>query len=200
MKIVIDDKVCDSQNLPYTHLLLLLFFKTGADLKEVYDDMIEKEMIVEREGLLGKDIVPTQRWDDVCCNILLTSDNAVPDDERILNLARKLMEIYPKGKKPGTSTFWKGNAKDNTLRLKKFFKLYGNKYTDEQIIDATHRYIDSFNGRYDYMRVLKYFIWKDERKIREDGTAYIEEVSDLASFLENNGASDDRQDWNTTLR
>ena len=51
--------------------------------------------------------------------------------------------------------------------MQKFFKLYGNKYTDEQILKATQDYVSSFNGNYSYMRVLKYFILKDERKSDE---------------------------------
>ena len=35
------------------------------------------------------------------------------------------------------------------------------------------------------MRILKYFILKDEVKIGEDGNRYVEQVSELANFLEN---------------
>lgn len=200
MKLCIDEKVCKKLGLPYTHLLLLLFFKTGADIEEVYEEMLDREMIVEEEGLLGKEVLLTPRWSDVLSDVLLTSDKAVPDNDRLEKLARKLMAIFPQGKKPGTNTFWKGNCKDNTLRLKKFFKLYGNKYTDAEIIDAAERYIQSFNGNYDYMRVLKYFIWKDVKKVNEDGVGYIEETSDLASFIENKGQADENNEWTSTLR
>lgn len=65
-----------------------------------------------------------------------------------------------------------------------FFKMY-DKYDDATIIDATKKYVESFNGSYEYMRLLKYFIWKDEKKLNSDGGYYVEEASDLASFIEN---------------
>jgi hypothetical protein len=84
--------------------------------------------------------------------------------------------------------------------LKKFFKLYGNKYTDEQITTATQNYVSSFNGRYQYMRVLKYFIWKDEKKVDSEGVGHIEEVSDLAAFIENAGQDKQlREDWMSNM-
>ena len=95
------------------------------------------------------------------------------------------MKIFPEGRKEGSSQYWRGNRKDITLRLKKFFKLYGNKWKDREILDAARRYIESFNGNYSYMRVLKYFIWKDERKMDENGDMYIDPKSDLATLLEN---------------
>ena len=51
------------------------------------------------------------------------------------------------------------------------------------------------------MRTLKYFIWKDEKKEGSDGKRYIEEVSDLASYIENAGQEENlRNDWTSTLR
>ena len=41
------------------------------------------------------------------------------------------------------------------------------------------------------MRVLKYFIWKDVRKVDSEGVGYIEETSDLASYIENEGQTED---------
>ena len=106
------------------------------------------------------------------------------------------MEVFPAGKKEGTSQYWKGNLRDNTLRLAKFFKLYGDKYTDEQLIEAAKNYVSSHNGKYQYMRVLKYFIWKDTRKVNSEGEGYIEEVSDLAAFIENaKDEKDLKDDW-----
>ena len=35
------------------------------------------------------------------------------------------------------------------------------------------------------MRLLKYFILKDDVKPSEDGTGHVEQISDLATFLEN---------------
>lgn len=200
MRIVIDEKVCKDLGMDISEVLAVLLVKTGVEIKSLFQSLIEKEVLVHSETLFSDKWFVTQRWNDVCDNIILTSDNGVPKDDRVETLARELMEVFPKGKKDGTSTYWRGNVKDTKLRLKKFFKLYGDKYTDEQILKAAKQYVQSFNGNYSYMRVLKYFIWKDERKMNQEGEIYVEEVSDLATLIENEGSENYRDNWNTELK
>lgn len=190
MTISINDKVCKENGITVAQLLALLLVKTGENIPKLLEELKSKEMIVEEQSLLEKTYTITQRWDDVCCNVILSSDKDVPIDTHIEELAKALMELYPKGKKPGTNTYWRGNLKDTKLRLKKFYKLYGNKYTDTQILEATKKYIEDHIDL-SYMRVLKYFIWKDIRKVDSEGVGYIEETSDLASYIENEGQTED---------
>lgn len=190
MTISINDKVCKENGITVAQLLALLLVKTGENIPKLLEELKSKEMIVEEQSLLEKTYTITQHWDDVCCNVILSSDKDVPIDTHIEELAKALMELYPKGKKPGTNTYWRGNLKDTKLRLKKFYKLYGNKYTDTQILKATKKYIEDHIDL-SYMRVLKYFIWKDVRKVDSEGVGYIEETSDLASYIENEGQTED---------
>lgn len=190
MTISINDKVCKENGITVAQLLALLLVKTGENIPKLLEELKSKEMIVEEQSLLEKTYTITQRWDDVCCNVILSSDKDVPIDTHIEELAKALMELYPKGKKPGTNTYWRGNLKDTKLRLKKFYKLYGNKYTDTQILKATKKYIEDHIDL-SYMRVLKYFIWKDIRRVDSEGVGYIEETSDLASYIENEGQTED---------
>lgn len=201
MKLTIDEEVCRQHGMTLPEVLAVLLVKTGTNIQSLFEELHEKEVLVTQYTFLGEVLKVTQRWDDVCSNILLTSDKAVPNDDRIANLAAQLIQIFPKGKKEGTSTYWRSNTKDTQLRLKKFFKLYGNRYSDEQIITATTKYVESFNGDYSYMRILKYFIWKDAKKQDAEGNIYIEEISDLATFIENAGNEADlRNNWNTELK
>lgn len=200
MKITISEEVCKQYGISLPEVLMLTLIKTGVDIKELLEQMKAKEAIIEEHTLLGINLLVTRRWGELCDRVLLNADKEVPENKRLEKLAKALMEIFPAGKKEGTSQYWRGNLKDNTLRLAKFFKLYGNKYTDEQLIEATKNYVSSHNGQYQFMRVLKYFIWKDARKTNSDGDIYVEEVSDLATFIEN--AKDDitlKDDWMSTL-
>ena len=73
--------------------------------------------------------------------------------------------------------------------------MYGTKYTDEQIINATQKYINSFNGNYTYLKLLKYFIWKDERLKGESVQSL------LADFIENESSEDTTNtDWTVELK
>lgn len=200
MKLTIDEDVCKKMGMTLPEVLAVVLVKTGVDVGELFKALQEKQVLIAQNTLLGKTLMVTQRWDDVCSNILLTSDKVVPEEDRIEKLAATLMQIFPQGRKEGTNTYWRGNIKDTKLKLKKFFKLYGSRYSDEQIINATRKYVESFNGNYAYMRVLKYFIWKDVRKQDSEGRFYIEEVSDLATLIENAGHEEVlREDWTSTI-
>ena len=200
MKITIDEDACKKVKLSLPEVLMITLVKTGVDIETLLKQMKEKQILVEEHTLLGTNLLVTQRWSDLSDKALLSADKSVPDNKRLENLAKSLMEVFPAGKKEGTSQYWKGNLRDNILRLAKFFKLYGDKYTDEQLIEAAKNYVSSHNGKYQYMRVLKYFIWKDTRKVNSEGEGYIEEVSDLAAFIEN--AKDEKNlkdDWMSTM-
>ena len=113
---------------------------------------------------------------------------------RIERLIPQLQQLFPEGKKDGTSYYWRGNRKDIQRKLTQFFLRYQN-YSDEEILDATERYVKSFNGDYSYMRLLQYFIWK---VTLEDGKQLCQ--SDLASFIENKNQRDMRTGWNVKLK
>lgn len=197
MNISINENICTKNGLDLCELLAILLIKSTDNLSELFQSLEDKKIII-KDIFGGYNI--TQRWDDVASSIILDSDKEAQSPERIENLALKLMEQFPKEKKVGTCHYFRGNKKDNILRLKKFFKLYG-KYTDQQIIDAAKRYVSSFNGNYSYMRILKYFIWKDEVKTDSEGRRYVDEVSDLANWIENAGQEDSlSSDWTSTLR
>lgn len=198
MNYIINEDICKKKGMDLPSLLAVLLVKTGVNITELFNNLIKKEILVR--DMFSEGLLVTQRWDSVCSDILLSADKSIPSEERLLPLVDALMQIFPAGKKEGTTLYWKGNRKDNKERLQKFFKLYGNKYSDEQILQAARKYVESFNGQYAYMRTLKYFIWKDERKINNEGKTYIEEVSDLASYIENADQTDDlKNDWTSSL-
>lgn len=191
MKYIIDEKVCEKHNLTLTEVLCLLFLKScdGKPL-EVISKLINEKKLVKAE-LFDPDntanLYLTPHWDDEVSAIILESDNLVPDKDRIENLVNKMRELFPKGMKIGNSA-WRGNVRELKLRMQKFFKLYGD-YPDEDILKATKAYVDSFNGNYTYMRILKYFILKSEIKQHQNEigeiVSQVEDVSELANILDN---------------
>lgn len=200
MKITIDEDICKKSELSLPEVLIITLIKTGVNIQGLLKTMLEEKKLVEENTLYGSNLLIPQRWAEECERILLSADKEVPQEDRIQNLAKELMALFPKGKKEGTSQYWKGNTREITLKLAKFFKLYGNKYSDEQIITATKNYIDSFNGDYRFMRVLKYFIWKNVSKTNSEGVGYVEECSDLAAFIENSKDENfQRENWLNTL-
>lgn len=197
MTISISEQECKKNNILPEEVLAILLVKTGVNVPELFESLEKKEVLVKD---IFNNYLVTQRWDDIASTVLLDSDKNKQTPERLENLAVRLAEIFPREKKAGTCHYFRGNKKDNILRLKKFFKLYGH-YTDEQILDAAKRYVASFNGNYTYMRVLKYFIWKDAVKQDAEGIGYVDETSDLANWIENKGQINDTStDWTSTLK
>ena len=180
------------QAVMYTNTSVGRLNDEKAKAKE--EDLKNRELLSK----LNDSPYPTMHWDDEISSVLLESDKIVPVKDRCTSLAEQLRLIFPKGIKVGNSA-WRGNVREITLRLQKFFKLYGNEWTDDEIIDATRRYVEHFNGDYTYMRILKYFIIKFDTKQDEEGNSHREDVSELATWLENGSDMNDNEDWTSTL-
>lgn len=183
MKVTLDTDVINKSVLSFPEFLLLLFIRQGNSIKDVLSSLQNKGAVVDNFD----DYFITQHYSDELDSILLSSDSTIPKDDALLPLAEKLMAVMPQCKKEDTPYYFKCNKREVVLKLKKFFKLYGY-YSDEDIINATRRYVDSFNGNYKLMKLLKYFIMKDEKKVNSEGVGYIEESSMLATLLENKDA------------
>ena len=201
MRYVISTKALKDKNIKEEGLVVLLI-RVCDDIPGLLERLSNKGYIKKNDDLFGKGYQINEAFLDRVRAALLSNDPDVPKEDVLDNLASKLMELYPRGKKAGTTSYWRGNKKEIREKLQKFYKLYGNKFTDEQIIEATRKYVASFNGNYSYMRVLKYFIIKDEKTENSEGRCSINQVSDLATLIENagqeNGSLDN--DWSAELR
>ena len=192
MKYVIDEAVAEKMNLTLPQMLLLTFIKLDGDIRWTLGKLLEKGAVIQ-VGTPPNRYMVTEKWDTLCDNVLRLSDKEIPADEELASIAEKLIKVFPTGKKPGTPYPWQCNLKDVQVRLKKFFRLYGNQFSEEQIVNAARSYVNSFNGDYRYMRLLKYFIWK-----KEDG----DEMSELATYIATEGQEDSEygEDWINELK
>lgn len=191
------DVACRKHNLLLSEGIALLAISTTTD--DTYKSLVDKGLITKANGTmqsLNRKYSATEKGIVLADELVADSEkNIVAKEDSIKELADKLRSIYPEGKMEGTSYYYRCNKADIIRKLKSFFRRYG-EYTPEQIIEATQRYINSFNGNYTYLRLLKYFIWKDENK---DGETL--QVSQLADWIENkNETNANNTDWTTTLR
>lgn len=115
MNYVINEDICKKKGMDLPSLLAVLLVKTGVNITELFNDLVNKEVLVK--DMFSEGFLVTQRWDSTCSDILLSADTSVPPDEQLLPLVDTLMSIFPPGKKEGTSLYWKGNRKDNKERL-----------------------------------------------------------------------------------
>ena len=173
----INDALLEKYSLTLEEALFLIL----CDLP-VTQDMIES---LQERGFLIEESLSSE-GESLVADMLNDAKRFPSSDARIERLAERLMEVFPKGKKEGTPYYWKGNKKEIKDKLKKFFVYFGNSYTDDQIVQAARMYVASFNGDYRFMRLLKYFIWKNDIKRDAESTS-VEQVSELASYIENSG-------------
>ena len=108
-----------------------------------------------------------------------------------MELANKLRDIYPTGRKGNSPYTWRDSTKLIAQRLQIFTNKF-DEYTDEQIIEATRKYVESFSTDKTYMQLLKYFIWKADRSTGEYR-------SDLAALIENPEQDLNNDDWTTSM-
>ena len=197
MNININEKVCEENNLsvPKALALAAIQYSTPKD----YEELIKEGLITKYNGSMFE---PERRYslmnkaEELLTKIIINSDsNVTKRSTSIEELADKLRDIYPNGKIVNSNYYYRCNRQDIINKLKTFFKMYGTKYTDEQIINATQKYINSFNGNYTYLKLLKYFIWKDERLKGESVQSL------LADFIENENSEDiTNTDWTVELK
>lgn len=198
MKYQLDEKQLEKFGLSLSRALLIMLIASLDENEELFE-FINK---CNDKGVIKIDPISNKVWNmpiwkEKLDRILLDSDDEVPKNESLNVLVQRVMAVYFKGKKPGTPYYFPCNEKDNKLRFQKFFKLYGKKYTEDEIVDATKRYVRSHTP--ETARLLKYFIWKDEKKLDAEGKYYVDEHSDLADYLSNTADDDFDTDWTSNI-
>lgn len=185
MKVFISTEALAEQGLTLKDFGVLLYYiekGTGDIAPEITNKLWNKNLLtkeIDGYSFNGFKIKAVQEWFE---------NSAVPAQEATREygvLADQLRELFPQGKKPGTNYMWKDNTITIARKLKSLDDLckeYGiARFTDEEAIDATKRYIASFHGNYDYMQLLKYFILKQNYDKAE-------KASQLLSFIQNKQA------------
>lgn len=199
MKLFVDtDKV--DKDIGVDGLLYLTALYLGCVInKETIDKLNNKGLIFINSFKDGipDDVSPTKESAEIVEGTYANMEiSGKEDDDRFNNLADKLRELFPTGRKPGTQLQWRDSTKIIAQRLKIFVKKFDVKFTDEQAIEATKKYVSGFNGNYQFMQVLKYFIMKAGK---EDGTSVVN--SQLLSYMENTDCTDNfSDDWTSTLK
>lgn len=194
MLYIVDPAAVNKHKLTMAEWYMLMSIHCKCSARQTLESLRSKGYL----GIQLQDNIPigyfiTPEALNILADIRMDSSPAKQkNDERITNLIPQLQAIYPEGKNLN-GQYWRCNKTDLRRKLVLFLEKYGD-YTDEQIIAATQAYVDSFKGSMKYMRLLKYFIWKEEIK---DGSKVL--VSELADIIEN-GNQVTNDDWTTELR
>ena len=197
MKYIIDTEILEREGIGLDEALYLLsvYKKKPINFNTIQKAKVENKVLKFENP---KDPVKiTPKGQTLIESILAKSKIHVSSNnvERYRVLADKMREVYPKGLKPGTNYQWRDSTAIIADRLMKLVAKHNIEFTDEEAVEATKRYIASFNGNYKYMQILKYFISK--QKPIEGAPA--EQNSQFLSFLQNEEGIIENQDWTANL-
>ena len=196
MRLTIDQTVLEKHNLTVSEFMILYLSANSVDIKSCIDSLIAKGL-ADKNLFSEGSIVVSDKIKDLVSTIAIDSDKSVIDkDAEFIELANELRELYPAGRKEGTTYMWRGTTAEIAKKLKTLVVKYKYSFTKEQVLKATKEYISSFNGNYKKMRLLKYFILKSER----DADDNVNVISELMTLIENEGQIDaQRDDWISTM-
>lgn len=199
MKYCINLDECKKENIPIDTLFFSLSLYSGKIISpDTFQDVCSRGLI-EYDGfdLMKQPINPrlTPTGIELVETILLNSEftDKGNDDARYTNLAEKLIDLFPKGRKEGTNYMWRDSKALIAKRLKAIVKKYNVSFTDEEAVEATRRYVSSFNGDYRYMQLLKYFLMKKNLITGEENSQFL-------SYLENKEDSETSMNWMDSVR
>lgn len=181
-KIEIDEAKCLKLGLTLQETLIAIAISMGK-YRETATNMLNRGIITLDLFKQGSPDI-TSKWKSKVGSFL------VSDEQRLETLALKVQDCFPKQKlmyANGRESpfYFRCNKTEIKNKLKKFLDFYG-EVSDDDIIDATKRYVDTYASKgYLGMRLAKYFILKDDRRLTADDEVHVEQLSDLATFLEN---------------
>lgn len=192
MKLTIDQTILEKNNLTLEEFLVLFLSAKEVDIGDISQSLVAKGFADKDLFSSGK-LVISDKVKDLISTISIDSDkNVIDKDSEFTELATELREIYPAGRKDGTTYMWRGTTAEVAKKLKTLVVKYGFVINKESVIKATKEYVNSFNGNYRYMQLLKYFILKSVK----DADGNVDIKSELMSIIENSGQLDaQREDW-----
>ena len=185
---MIDPKILQQSSLSLEELLVFILVSKNVNFSQTLNQLIDYGLVYKTEPVIRYQL--TEQGETHIAYLNSLTDQG---DQRLIALAIKLREIYPKGKKEGTTFYWAESPILIVKRLRTFFQRYGN-FNDEDIIDSTQQYVNSFNGQYKLMQLLKYFIFKDKRN-----AGVVEYESQLLNYLGNRHEENTYDDWISNL-
>ena len=194
MNISINEEILSKWNLSIQEFLFLLFNVKDGDVNKCILSLTQKGWADKNLFDPTKVVISNNKKEDI--TTILVESEKVDNKLEFEDLADKLREIFPKGKKPGTTYMWRDTTAVIAKKLKILVTKYNCKFTEEQAIKATQAYVNSFGGNYKYMQLLKYFILKTPTNASGD----VELRSDFMSYVDNEGHEEQlREDWMSSM-
>lgn len=179
MRITIDTRVLAKNNITLGQFTTLLLGYFGCSYNNCFEALMDKGL-ADTDVIHNDGMVLSGNSKDLVARILTESDEKVRNTNiDFYELAERMMQLYPKGVKSGTTYQWRGTVEEIAYKLMVLIAVHNFTYTEQEAIDATKEYVDSFkeSDNLNQMKLLKYFILRTK-----DGDI----TSDFMTIIENN--------------
>lgn len=163
MKITIDTKVLQEEHLTVGEFLVMLMGFYHERYSSCYNRLENKGTIcIDVFNALNDDFMMlSDNTKNLITSILVRSDPKVRESKiNFMELAGKLQDLYPSGNKPGTTYPWREDRNIIAQKLMTLVAVHEFSFTEEEAVRATKEYVDSYDGNYGQMQLLRYFILK----------------------------------------
>ena len=182
MKFTIDTEALSKNHITLGEFLCLLLGYYDYNFMETSQKLADKDIALPNLYKKGS-LVLSSKSKKLINKILIESnenllESGVKDFEA---LAKKLQEIYPQGRKSGTTYYWGGDLEEVILKMKALIAVHRFYYTEEEVIEATKKYVNSFGQDKSHMHLLPYFILKTT--VNKQGHYTVESM--LMTVIEN---------------
>lgn len=193
MRYTINDKLLKKYNLSSSQALLMMSV-CQKDLSDNMSILLHKGILIKK----GSEYSVSDLWKSIL-NDVFDNSGGLEEEEWYRSLAKDFAQTFPQGKMQGTAYYYRCNTSELVNKFKKFFLSHPEyKPSDEmkkRIVDAARRYNHDMDFNPRYRTLSKYFISKMKPVVDEDGIAHNEEVSQLATYLENKDETDSQEGW-----
>lgn len=189
----VSEEALEEKGITLDEFLILFLMKRKMNVKTIVQSLLLKGIGLSNPQ--DDSVLFLSSSNERMVDEILSDSDSEPAKVRrnCKELAERMREVFPEGKKM-SNLYWRDSKAVVAKRLEKWFDKYPNNYTDDEIVGAARRYVESFNGQYTYMQVLPYFIFKN---VNMNGI--IEERSQLLSVLENKDETTG-SNWTIELR
>ena len=186
MTLTVADKILDKYNLSTEEFLILYICSKEYDIKELIDIIVAKGY-ADKNLYNPNTAIVSNNVKEIISSVIIDSDKAVIDkEEDYLKVAKKMQEIFPKGRKEGTTYAWRDCTAVIAKKLKTLVVKFNFKFTEEEALNATRKYVESFNGNYKFMQLLKYFILKNDTTTGDIKSEFMSLIENDDIELDNN--------------
>lgn len=155
--IIINKKKIQKCGLYFDEFCFLLnFLRYNYFKQNTYENLINKGLVELKDDKFSI----TDSGTSMLNNIIGVPDSPIISDAEIAELSIKMANMFPKGLKPDTGKYWRGNEDLVKRKITYFIDKY--KISDlNKILLATNRYVNNFEEDRKLMRILPNFIYKD---------------------------------------